>query len=555
MSLDRFEARFAVLDRIPEALFPAVVTHTHGTLLTRARGLMQWREALLAGRLPDENELCWPDPSLRRVILKRLEALDIVRHCQQEEALTDDVLESILEGVASAEDDFRKAGDFDDRLAQRQKIRDRDSPFEDEASSADSVGGGGGPTSTQGDEDEGVPGEHVAPAGAGEEVGEAGAVATEGDDTITMGDGEGAAADDGQNGVAGHVAGGRIDPIGAVLEGRWGELATSWRELSAVLDQLGEFFGRGWDLTRGILATGGWRDIARYRRLLEGLPQLATLVAALGRLQGEHPGERDRALLEAVGEPMRRVPQDKPRAPSDHAIDTTEGVTLSDDVARMLPAESALLGHERLHTLWHARRAESMLYCYRLQGVLSEHTPQPEAGDDETVDTGDDPGHGPIVVCLDSSASMAGQPETIAKAVTLEALRIAGSERRDCLVIAFSGEGQTMQWRLDFTANGYRALLGFLRQSFHGGTDVAGALAAALDQLDATAMHRADLLLISDGRFPLPTELLPAIEEKQREQDTRIHGLLVGRWRSESMERLCDPLHRFDHWGVELPET
>jgi len=115
MSLDRFEARFAVLDRIPEALFPAVVTHTHGTLLTRARGLMQWREALLAGRLPDENELCWPDPSLRRVILKRLEALDIVRHCQQEEALTDDVLESILEGVASAEDYFRKAGDFDDR--------------------------------------------------------------------------------------------------------------------------------------------------------------------------------------------------------------------------------------------------------------------------------------------------------------------------------------------------------------------------------------------------------------------------------------------------------
>ncbi len=574
MSLENFEARFSVLDAIPENLFSAVVTHTHGTLLTRARGLLQWRDALLAGRLPDEKSLCWPEEKLRRVILKRLEALDIVRHCRDEPGLTDDVLESILEGVASAEDYFCKAGDFDDELARRQKIRDRDSEFEDDEGVADHVDGQGNDgTSPQGEEtssgeDASLPSEaamvdggddggpvSMAEAAVSESEGRGGGERMSpelqvGDDTAT-----GDFSDDVRQGETGEkAAGSPPDPIADVLEKRWGELAMSWRELSSVLDELGAFLGRGWDLTRGILATGGWRDIVHYRRLLADLPELKKLVAILGRMQGEKSGDGEQSMLEAISDPLQREPEETPIALADHAIDTTEGVRLSDDVARMLPAESALLGHEKLNTLWHARRAESMLRCYQLQGVLSQHTPQPEPEPEKPADSGDTPGHGPVIVCLDSSASMAGQPETIAKAVTLEALRIAGAEKRDCLVISFSGEGQTMQWRLDFSRRGYRELIDFLRQSFHGGTDVAGALRVALDQFGENEFRQADILLISDGRFPLPEEQLPNIEKIKNRQSARIHGLLIGRWRSDAMQRLCDPLHRFDVWNVELSE-
>ncbi len=542
MTLARFEARFSLLDDIPESLFSAVATHPHGHLLDRAEGVLQWRSALLEGRMPAPDELVWPAARLRRTILMRLEALDIVRYCRDEPDLTDSVLESILEGVASAEDYFRKAGEFDDRLAQRQKMRDRDSDFADEEGIADHAGSAG---------DAHRAGTDVGAEPAAEDNGEGATVE----------------ADPAQAAIAGRDPGndipgigeeaamdapvpGAIDPLTETLDRRWGALSLGWKALSGVLDELGAHLGRGWDLTQGVLSTQGWRDIVRYRRLLRDLPELTRLVEALGRMRGEGGDDAEGSLAEEIVDPMRREPEQTPRRLADHAIDATEGVRLSDDIARMLPVESALLGHPALNLLWHARRAENMLRCYQLQGVLSEHSPQPDPEPESPrAEAPEDPGHGPIIVCLDSSASMAGEPETIARAITLEALRLAAAEGRDCLVIAFSGEGQMMRWRPDFSRRGYRDLLGFLRQRFHGGTDVASALRAAIEQLDEDGWRQADILVISDGRFPLPDDLLPEIATARKKRDVRIHGLLIGRWRSRAMEAVCDPLHRFDVWA------
>ena len=578
MDLQAFESRFAILDEIPESLFSAVVTHTHGTLLLRAAGLLQWRQALLDGQLPREEELDWPEPALCRLILKRLEALDIVRYCKDEPTLTDTVLESILEGVTSAEDYFSKAGDFDDRLAQQQKIRDRDSEFEDDDGIADHAGGqagggagapgegGGGEgaaaetgaghddTSAQTGMAEAADAENGDGAASGMEGGAAEAEAA-GDGALSGGadnaDAEMEQASIGAEGASSDAAlsGQTPDPLSEALERRWGELAMSWQELAGVLDELGTHLGRGWDLTRGILASEGWRDISRYRKLLQALPELARLVAMLGRLRGESGGEHEGALIDAVTDPLRRDPEQAPRSLADHAVDTTEGIKLSDDIARMLPAESALLGHPTLNTLWHARRAESMLRCYQLQGVLSQHSPEPDPEAEQPQDdSGEQPGHGPIIVCLDTSASMSGEAETIAKAVTLEALRIAAGEQRRCFIISFSGEDQSITWQLDFTRPGYRDLLGFLRQSFHGGTDVRAALERAIDQLQDEQWQQADILLISDGRFPFPETLQPRLNQLRDQLGARIHGLLIGRWHSPAMTKLCNPLHRYDQW-------
>jgi len=575
VSLEAFEARFAILDQIPEALFSSVVTHTHGELLTRAEGVLQWREALLQGELPDEKNLCWPDKSLRRVILMRLEALDIVRYCKDERALTDSILETVLEGISSAEDYFSKAGAFDDQLAQRQKMRDRDSVFEDEegisehAESGSSQPDGGDPDDASSD---GEAGSDPAAAGGGSgmqakssaditanienqmssedsrEIATASEVIAD-QSAPPQADADATAALD-QSGV-----GRNLQALNDTFEGQWGELAMSWKALSGVLDELGGFLGRGWDLTRGVLASQGWRDIARYRKLMRDIPELKQLVDVLGRMRGANNGDTAETLVAQFSEPLRRVPENPPRGFSPHAIDTTEGIKLSDDIARMLPVESALLGHPKLNTLWHARRAESMLRCYQLHGVLSEHSPMPEPEEQQTSSQSpENPGHGPIIVCLDSSASMQGKPETIAKAVTLEALRIAAEEKRDCCVITFSGEQQMISWQLDFSRHGYRALLDFLQHSFHGGTDVSSALTAALEKNTEAGWEQADILLVSDGRFPSPESIEPQLKKAKEKTGLRLHGLLIGRWRGDAMTRLCDRLHRFDLWSrpVEL---
>ena len=45
--------RFAVLDRLPPALYSPVVLHLHGELADRAEAVVTLREALLEGRVPD----------------------------------------------------------------------------------------------------------------------------------------------------------------------------------------------------------------------------------------------------------------------------------------------------------------------------------------------------------------------------------------------------------------------------------------------------------------------------------------------------------------------
>jgi hypothetical protein len=121
-SLHALDQKFAILDELPESLYALVITHSHGELHQRAAGILQWRGALLAGELPAEDRLNWPEKQICRTILMRMEVLDIVQYCRQQEELTDSVLESILEGVSSAEDFSRKTAGvdgFDDKQAQR----------------------------------------------------------------------------------------------------------------------------------------------------------------------------------------------------------------------------------------------------------------------------------------------------------------------------------------------------------------------------------------------------------------------------------------------------
>ena len=45
---------------------------------------------------------------------------------------------------------------------------------------------------------------------------------------------------------------------------------------------------------------------------------------------------------------------------------------------------------------------------------------------------------GPMIVCLDTSGSMAGKPEKIAHSLLIKLLEIADRQRRNCFLIAFS---------------------------------------------------------------------------------------------------------------------
>lgn len=559
-SLHALDQKFAILDELPESLYALVITHSHGELHQRAAGILQWRDALLAGELPSEQRLIWPEEQICRTILMRLEVLDIVQYCRQQEELADSVLESILEGVSSAEDFSRKTASidsFDDKQAQRQNIRDRDSAFEDHDGLSDHLDSSSGETDEAGTDKSGgetIPRPITSPQAQNEtnlnvESQHPAGATPAAEPQIASTNAAAHSLDTEPSQQLAITAEHSADYI----EEQWRELAESWHELSELFDELSSFLGRGWDLTRGLLASGGWRAIIRYRKLIKQLPYLQQLVAMLGRLRETSGSNDEQSITEQIFTPVRRIVNVEEEVITPHAVNETGGITRSDDIARMLPMELALLGHPRLNILWHAKRAEKTLMTYQLQGVLSEHTPQErELIEEQQEQKKTATGHGPIIVCLDTSGSMQGEAEQVAKALVLEALRIAFEEDRRCYVFSFSGPQQVLQHELDLTTGGLGKLLQFLQQSFHGGTDITQPLIEALRKQQQQGWEQADILLISDGRFPPQPQLAERIKKAKATQQLRLHGVLLGNWRGKALQELCDPVHHFSDWGLHV---
>jgi len=230
----------------------------------------------------------------------------------------------------------------------------------------------------------------------------------------------------------------------------------------------------------------------------------------------------------------------------------------------MLPSEASLLaaGKTRpvLKRLWHGKRCERGLLSYERIGWL-EDEPSNVLNAMEVRPSGN---QGPIIVCLDTSASMSGGREKIAKAVVLECIRGARIQRRKCFVYAFSGRDEVMELDLSSdctdrkTGNGEGAaslvrLLDFLEHSFDGGTDVNEPLRRSLNRLKNgdPEWSRADILMVTDGEIPTPEEQVLQDLAKQIEEDgLQVSGLLVGPRRSQTLNDLCTNVHRFDDWSV-----
>ncbi len=332
-------------------------------------------------------------------------------------------------------------------------------------------------------------------------------------------------------------------PDGDVMEA-WAGLVRSWTQVSDVFGDLGNLLGRGWDLSQGILRHTGWRDIEALRQLVERLPELREIVEALGRLQDATDGT---AVAEQVLRAVRRVDEElrEVRAP-EIAIDVV-GVERSGEITRMLPSEAVLLGHPRLRMLWHARRAERALLTYSAEGTRTERVVLETESQESIDEERPRPVRGPVVAVIDTSGSMQGLPERVAKALVLETLRVAHSESRRCYLYAFSGPSELAEHELELTEDGIGRLLEFLGSSFGGGTDPATAVEAVARRLEQPDWTRADVLLVSDGEFGVQRSV-KTIVDRARKAGTRFHGVLVGRRGWSGLEELCEPLHVFGDW-------
>ena len=164
----------------------------------------------------------------------------------------------------------------------------------------------------------------------------------------------------------------------------------------------------------------------------------------------------------------------------------------------------------------------------------------------------------PIILCLDTSGSMRGAPETIAKAVVLEALRTAHREGRGCLLMAFGGPDEIVERELSHTPAGLRALLDLMGQGFDGGTDVQGPIERAIERVHQARWASADLLIVSDGEFGCVPATLARLDDARDRLGLRVQGILVGDRETMGLMEVADHIHWVRDWrrhggGTEAP--
>jgi uncharacterized protein with von Willebrand factor type A (vWA) domain len=349
-----------------------------------------------------------------------------------------------------------------------------------------------------------------------------------------------------------------IAQVASELHAQWDAERGDWDEAIALLQGLGDLGGLPWDRLQGRLHTREWQEARRVQRHLARLPELQALIRRLGRAersaraQAVEPPAADTAARR-VG--LKAVETRLPGLPGE-----LRGIRLSGRLEGMLASEAVMLRHPLLKKLWRARQAEARLLAYDSEAVLRDWRPDPQAR--ASADVGpprpDARERGPIVLCLDTSGSMRGAPETLAKAVALEALTTAHRERRGCVLIAFGGAEEVTEHVLDPSPAGLDALLALMGQTFDGGTDLQAPVERAIARVQEAGWHSADLLVVSDGEFGCVAATLAQLDDARDRLGLRVQGVLVGDRETLGLLDLCDDIHWVRDWrrhaeGADAP--
>lgn len=291
----------------------------------------------------------------------------------------------------------------------------------------------------------------------------------------------------------------------------WLDLLAS---LSESLQTLGLDPGVWLDMSSGNLSPGDIEQLQRWARYLAEDSGAKAIADLLGRM---HQIEQSEKIEQVTKSRIVKVP----------SIDVNsrqeiKGIKLAREIEHALPSELALLSDPDTSILFDIKYLEERLLCFEMQGETYRDETEEYIEDCSVME---DDKRGPMILCIDTSGSMSGTPESIAKAMALHLATLAKSQNRKCYLINFSTGIATYEFSAD---NGLEKLIGFLKQSFHGGTDVAPALRHALDLMESEAYKKSDLLIISDFIMAgLSDELLQRLE-LQRSLDNQFYSLVIG---------------------------
>ena len=287
-----------------------------------------------------------------------------------------------------------------------------------------------------------------------------------------------------------------------------------YNKLRDIVEPFSEYFG--WDLSRKLWKKTSFDLIESYRNILDDEDSVRELADLLGSMR--------EAEIEMEEETFEKTIIKQEWVKDEMLKSEIVGVDSSDRLTDMLSSEAGLLSDSDTESYFLKKYADKKLLTFRYEDKRLVKSVDHIMEVNQRVKQKE---KGPFIICVDTSESMDGTPEKIAKVMTMAILKMSMNQNRRAFLINFSTGIQTLD--LYNIADSIDEIAAFLKMSFYGGTDATLALYEALKQLDRADYEDADILMVSDFiMYKLGEDVKQQISHYQINRNTQFHALAIG---------------------------
>ncbi|MBO7126635.1 VWA domain-containing protein [bacterium] len=323
----------------------------------------------------------------------------------------------------------------------------------------------------------------------------------------------------------------------AYLEELYKKIA-QFRKLEELLSPFLKNFGRLWDLSSADFNDYGFEILSDFADLLENDKSLQELADLIGR-QNSETKRYEKELREKVEIKTEFHPKPAYRG-------QISGLRLSGEISSALPSELAMSKNDATRLYFAKKFAENKLLSYAY--INRQKFYREERGTEEVeVPVKEKEQKGPVIICVDTSGSMNGTPERVAKTITFALAKKCLEEERKCYLISFSTGIEVQDFSEFEKGNGLLELAKLLRKSFNGGTDAEPALQHSLTLLQKNDWKNADVLVVSDMIMGNLSESVKSSIRSQQAKETKFYSLLVGNSGNKNVIEVFD-----ENWSYNI---
>lgn len=261
--------------------------------------------------------------------------------------------------------------------------------------------------------------------------------------------------------------------------------------------------------------------INKTKQIFFKYPALKEIMTLIGREKEENKEERDETVIKFL--PFL--------VSTNQSLEDIDGIRNGNDIRTIVPSELSFLFDKEAEVLFYQKFASKQLQLFSSKPpVLNREKKKIQKKKQPRLI------EGPIIVCIDTSGSMSGKPEQIAKSLLVQILQMAKMKKRKCFLITYAVRSKTLEVS---KSQHWREVKNFLKNEFTGGTDGEMMFNDALKALNSQTYSMADVLVISDFCFSYPTESTEHKIKEEQQKGTKFYGIRIGK-ESKIYDKLFD---------------